>query len=162
MIDRHSSAPSGVCMSKTITPAQLQQWLFDGREIALFDVREHGQYGEAHLFHGVHLPYSRLELEVRRLAPNPRVRVVIYDQEGGELAARAAQRLQALDYGQVHILQGGADGWRAAGLQLFAGVHVPSKAFGERVEEACHTPHISAIELADWQARGEQIGRAHV
>ena len=151
------SLENGVCVSKTITPAQLQQWLFDGREIALFDVREHGQYGEAHLFHGVHLPYSRLELEARRLAPELRVRLVIYDQEGGELAARAAQRLQALGYEQVHILQGGADGWQAAGLRLFAGVHVPSKAFGELVEEACHTPHISATELADWQARGEPL-----
>src|SRR5450830_503572 len=152
-----SSLESGGCVSKTTTPAQLQQWLFDGREIALFDVREHGQYGEAHLFHGVHLPYSRLELEARRLAPEPRVRLVIYDQDGGELAARAAQRLQALGYEQVHVLQGGADGWQAAGLQLFAGVHVPSKAFGELVEEACHTPHISATELADWQARGEPL-----
>ena len=53
-------------MSQTVTPGQLQQWLFDGQEIALFDVREHGQYGEAHLFFGVNLPYSRLELEVRR------------------------------------------------------------------------------------------------
>jgi len=30
-------------MSQTITPRQLQQWLFDGQEIAVFDVREHGQ-----------------------------------------------------------------------------------------------------------------------
>ncbi len=58
-------------MSQTLTPQQLQQWLFDGQEIALFDVREHGQYGEAHLFFGVNLPYSRLELEARRLAPRP-------------------------------------------------------------------------------------------
>lgn len=43
-------------MSQTLTPQQLQQWLFDGQEIALFDVREHGQYGEAHLFFGVNLP----------------------------------------------------------------------------------------------------------
>ena len=141
-------------MSQTITPAQLQQWLFDGQEIALFDVREHGQYGEAHLFHGQNLPYSRLEIEVPRLAPNPRVRLVIYDQNGVDVAPRAATRLEALGYHQVHILQGGADGWQAAGLQLFAGVHVPSKAFGERVEEASHTPHISAEELAQWQAAG--------
>ncbi|WP_026144886.1 cystathionine beta-lyase [Pseudomonas asplenii] len=144
-------------MSTTITPAQLQTWLFDGREIALFDVREHGQYGEAHLFHGVHLPYSRLELEARRLAPNPAVRLVIYDQDGGELSLRAAQRLAELGYRQVHRLEGGANGWQAAGLQLFAGVHVPSKAFGERVEEACHTPHISATELAAWQADGRPL-----
>lgn len=141
-------------MSQTITPAQLQQWLFDGQEIALFDVREHGQYGEAHLFHGQNLPYSRLEIDVPRLAPNPRVRLVIYDQNGADVAPRAAARLDALGYQRVHVLQGGADGWQAAGLQLFAGVHVPSKAFGELVEEASHTPRISAEQLAKWQTAG--------
>jgi len=144
-------------MTSIITPRQLQQWLFDGQEIALFDVREHGQYGEAHLFHGVNLPYSRLELEAYRLAPNRAVRLVIYDQDGGELANRATNRLQALGYSRVHVLEGGAEGWSAAGLQLFAGVHVPSKAFGELVEEASATPHISAEELADWQARGKPL-----
>lgn len=144
-------------MTQTITPGQLQQWLLDGQEIALFDVREHGQYGEAHLFFAVNLPYSRLELEVRRLAPNPEVRLVIYDQQGGAVVASVARRLQVLGYTRVHILDGGADGWQAAGLQLFAGVHVPSKAFGELVELTSHTPHISARELAQWQARGEPL-----
>ncbi|MFJ3521155.1 cystathionine beta-lyase [Pseudomonas sp. NPDC090203] len=144
-------------MTQKVTPHHLQAWLFDGQEIALFDVREHGQYGEAHLFHGVNLPYSRLELEVRRLAPNPAVRLVIYDETGSDVSIRAAQRLQALGYTQVHVLEGGAQGWQAAGLQLFAGVHVPSKAFGERVEEASHTPHISATELAAWQASGQPL-----
>jgi cystathionine beta-lyase len=144
-------------MSQTVTPGQLQQWLFDGQEIALFDVREHGQYGEAHLFFGVNLPYSRLELEVRRLAPNPQVRLVIYDQNGGDVATRSARRLHALGYERVHLLKGGADGWRAAGYQLFAGVHVPSKAFGELVEEASHTPRVTAQQLAEWQSRGEPL-----
>ena len=144
-------------MNQTVTPGQLQQWLFDGQEIALFDVREHGQYGEAHLFFGVNLPYSRLELEVRRLAPNPQVRLVIYDQSGSDVAARSADRLQALGYSRVHVLEGGADGWQAAGYQLFAGVHVPSKAFGELVEEASHTPHVTAQQLAEWQTRGEPL-----
>ncbi|WP_223452474.1 MULTISPECIES: cystathionine beta-lyase [unclassified Pseudomonas] len=144
-------------MSQTVTPGQLQQWLFDGQEIALFDVREHGQYGEAHLFFGVNLPYSRLELEARRLAPNPQVRLVIYDQNGGDVVTRSAQRLQALGYERVHVLEGGTDGWQAAGYQLFAGVHVPSKAFGELVEEASHTPHVTAQQLAEWQTRGEPL-----
>ncbi|WP_434568791.1 cystathionine beta-lyase [Pseudomonas sp. Z3-8] len=144
-------------MSQTLTPQQLQQWLFDGQEIALFDVREHGQYGEAHLFFGVNLPYSRLELEARRLAPNLQVRLVLHDQDGGDLAERAAQRLHVLGYANVHILEGGADGWQAAGYQLFAGVHVPSKAFGEQVEAVRHTPHVSARQLAQWQARGKPL-----
>jgi cystathionine beta-lyase len=144
-------------MSQTVTPGQLQQWLFDGQEIALFDVREHGQYGEAHLFFGVNLPYSRLELEVRRLAPNPQVRLVIYDQNDGDVAIGSAERLQALGYSRVHVLEGGADGWQAAGYQVFAGVHVPSKAFGEWVEEASHTPHVTARQLAEWQTRGEPL-----
>jgi cystathionine beta-lyase len=144
-------------MSQKVTPQHLQTWLFDGQEIALFDVREHGQYGEAHLFHGVNLPYSRLELEAPRLAPNPAVRLVIYDQTGHDVSVPAAQRLQTLGYTDVNVLEGGADGWQAAGLQLFAGVHVPSKAFGELVEEASHTPHISATELAALQAKGEPL-----
>lgn len=144
-------------MSQHVTPLQLQAWLFDGQEIAVFDVREHGQYGEAHLFYGVNLPYSRLELDAHRLAPNSGVRLVVYDRDDGDVAGRAARRLSDLGYSNVYRLEGGTEGWQAAGLGLFAGVHVPSKAFGEWVEEVRHTPHISATELAAWQARGEPL-----
>jgi rhodanese-related sulfurtransferase len=37
--------------------------------------------------------------------------------------------------------------WAAAGLELFSGVNVPSKAFGEFVEHASKTPSIGADEL---------------
>lgn len=56
--------------------ATLKDWLHDGQEIALLDVREHGQYGEAHLFYAVNAPYSRLEFEVARLVPRKTTRVV--------------------------------------------------------------------------------------
>lgn len=138
-------------MSQTVTPAQLKHWLFDGQEIALFDVREHGQYGEAHLFYAVNLPYSRLEIEVPRLAPNPGVRLVVYDQDGGQLARRALARLAELGYRNLWTLSGGAEAWRADGNELFAGVHLPSKAFGELVEHACHTPRVTAEQLWHWQ-----------
>jgi hypothetical protein len=52
-----------------IDPKTLKSWLHDGGEIALLDVREHGQYGEAHLFYGTPLPFSRLELDAPRLVP---------------------------------------------------------------------------------------------
>lgn len=144
-------------MSEWITSDTLEQWLFDGAEIALLDVREHGQYGEAHLFFGVNVPYSRLEIEAPRLVPNPAVRLVVYDEAGGELAERALGRLRAAGYQHLHALQGGAQGWKASGRELFAGVHLPSKAFGELIEHACHTPSIGATELAAWQAEGRPL-----
>ncbi|SHJ23386.1 Rhodanese-related sulfurtransferase [Roseomonas rosea] len=134
----------------------LKAWLHDGAEIALLDVREHGQYGEGHPFYAVPLPYSRLELEVGRLVPRPATRVVLLDAGDG-VATRSASRMEAMGYAAVHALEGGAAAWKAAGYELFAGVNVPSKSFGEMAEHVYHTPHISAPELAARQARGEKL-----
>lgn len=124
----------------------LHSWLQDGEELALFDVREHGQYGESHLLFAVSLPYSRLELDVVRLAPRRDVRMVLVD-DGDGLAQRAAQRLGAIGYSRLHVLLGGNPAWQAAGHNLFAGVNVPSKLFGELVEHHCATPSLSASTL---------------
>jgi rhodanese-related sulfurtransferase len=142
--------------AKTVDVQRLRQWLADGREIAFFDVREHGQYGEGHPFHAVPLPYSRLELELERLAPRRDVRMVLLD-DGDGVAIRAAARAAALGYTDVQTLYGGAPAWTAAGHTLFAGVNVPSKTFGELVEHACDTPRISAEELVAMRARGENF-----
>ncbi|MCV2218414.1 rhodanese-like domain-containing protein [Thauera sp. Sel9] len=134
-----------------ISPSLLKIWLHDDGEIAVLDVREHGQYGEAHLFHATPLPYSRLELEVRRLVPRLDVRVVVYD-DGAEgdhgVASRAAARLAALGYRRVCVLDGGTRAWQAAGHVLFAGVNLPSKTFGELAEKVYHTPRVTAAQLA--------------
>ena len=134
----------------------LRTWLNDAEEIALFDVREAGQFGEGHLFFAVPLPYSRLELDVTRLAPRRDVRVVLVD-DGDGIAGKAARRLASLGYTQVSVLAQGVHGWSAAGYTLFKGVNLPSKTFGELVEHAYDTPHISASELARRQAAGEKL-----
>ncbi|MGC7405337.1 rhodanese-like domain-containing protein [Pandoraea pneumonica] len=139
-----------------VAAAQLKDWLHDGAEIAVFDVREHGQYGEAHLFYGVTLPYSRLELDIPRLAPRRDARVVVYDTDA-TVAVQAAERLAALGYTNVHVLESGTQGWQQAGYALFAGVNVPSKTFGELVEMAYHTPRVTARELAAMRERGDDV-----
>jgi rhodanese-related sulfurtransferase len=143
-------------MTAFVTPATLKAWLHDRDEIALFDVREHGQYGEAHLFYATPVPYSRLEVDAPRLAPRAGVRLCVYD-DGDGVALRAAARLDALGYTNLHVLEGGAPAWAAAGYALFGGVNVPSKTFGELVEHVCGTPHISARELASAIARGDDL-----
>ncbi|MEB5964643.1 rhodanese-like domain-containing protein [Comamonas testosteroni] len=147
-------------MTQFADASTLKSWLHDGREIAVLDVREHGQYGEAHLFYGIPLPYSRLEIDVPRLVPRKSVRVVVYDSgeiDTENVALRAAQRLQDLGYTDIHVLEGGTKAWRAAGYVLFAGVNLPSKTFGELVEHAYGTPRITAQELAARQASREPL-----
>jgi rhodanese-related sulfurtransferase len=151
------SARSTRPTASTVDAATLKEWLHDGEEIALFDVREHGQYGEAHLFYGVCVPYSRLEPEALRLAPRKSVRMVVYDQDGQAVAPAAARRLCALGYTDVHILRGGTQAWKAAGFALFAGVNLPSKTFGELVEQVCHTPRVTAAELAAMMERKDNV-----
>ncbi|OZI33666.1 sulfurtransferase [Bordetella genomosp. 5] len=141
----------------TVDAATLKQWLHDGGEIALLDVREHGQYGEGHLFYAVPLPYSRLEIEAPRLLPSVSVRAVVYDDDGEGVSGAAARALRSLGYAQVQVLQGGVSAWRDAGYAVFAGVNVPSKTFGELAELALHTPRISAQDLAERQARGDNL-----
>jgi len=129
----------------------LKGWLHDADEIALFDVREHGQYGEGHPFYAVPLPFSRLELDVGRLAPRTDARIVLAD-DGDDVSQSAARALVQLGYTQVFVLAGGMPAWRAAGYTLFAGVNLPSKTFGELAEHHYNTPRISAAELAAMQA----------
>jgi rhodanese-related sulfurtransferase len=143
-------------MSFDVVPSMLKNWLSDGAEIALFDVREHGQYGAGHLFFAVPLPYSRFETGLPSLAPNPAVRVVFCDGGDG-VAARAAARALALGYRNVAVLTGGATAWRQAGYTLYEGVNVPSKTFGEIVETQRHTPRLTAQEVAAMQAVGEDF-----
>lgn len=136
--------------SKTInkiTPATLKQWLHDGQEVAVLDIREHGQYGEEHLFYIVSVPYSKLEVEVARLVPRKNVRMVLVGHEHGALSSKACQRLHAMGYQNIHVLDGAMPAWKKAGLEVFAGVNLPSKAFGELAEHAFDTPRITALEL---------------
>ncbi|HEX5321892.1 MAG TPA: rhodanese-like domain-containing protein, partial [Stellaceae bacterium] len=141
---------------KTIDVATLRQWLSDGGEIALVDVREEGEHCGGHPLLAVHLAYSRLELDIERLVPRKSVRLVLVDGGDG-VAARAGARLEGLGYGAVHALAGGVAAWEAAGYPLFPSSNVPSKAFAEVVEIGSHTPHVTAAELAELQRGGAKL-----
>ena len=143
-------------MISSIDAQTVRQWLQDGNELAFLDVREHGQYGEGHPFFVVSAPYSRLELDVTRLVPRRGARIVLLDDDDG-VAQRAAQRLQGLGYTDLHVLNHGAKGWQAAGYELFQGVNLPSKTFGELAEHAYDTPRIQAQELDAMFQRGERV-----
>ena len=133
-------------MAKTVTAEELRAMLLDGGELALLDVREEGEFSESHLLFASSLPLSRLEFGIDALVPRRGTRVVLCD-DGDGLAGRAAEKLAGFGYDDVAVLDGGTGAWERAGNVLFSGIYVPSKAFGEYVEETCHTPNITAPEL---------------
>src|SRR5262245_37356492 len=74
--------PKGRAMASEIAAANLKRLLSEPSELALIDVREHGQFGAGHAFFAVPLPYSRFELGLPSLVPNPHVRLILCD--GGD------------------------------------------------------------------------------
>jgi rhodanese-related sulfurtransferase len=131
---------------KLVAPHAVKTMLGDGEELALIDLREELIFSQSHLLFARSVPLSRLELNFARLVPRRGTRIVLCD-DGDGLVERAAEILARAGYTNLHALAGGVAGWAQAGLELFSGVNVPSKAFGEFVEHACATPSISAEEL---------------
>jgi len=134
-------------VNRSISPAALRERLLANTEIALLDVREQGVHYQGHPFFACALPLSRLEMLVDELLPRRSAPLVLLDGGGEDLAARAAAKLAGLGYSDVAILEGGSAGWKAAGGELFSGVNVPSKAFGEFVEHHYGTPRVPPQEI---------------
>jgi len=132
--------------SPRVDAQRLHSMLADGGELALIDVREELIFSQNHLLLARSIPLSRFELKFAGLVPRRATRIVLCDDADG-LAERAAAILARNGYVDVSILDGGVAAWTAAGFELFSGVNVPSKAFGEFVEHACGTPNIAAEEL---------------
>jgi rhodanese-related sulfurtransferase len=125
-------------------------------EIAVLDVREQGAFARKHLLHAVPAPLRRLELLIDRLVPRRATPIVLTDLDGS-LTSEAAALLGRLGYTDVAALEGGTLAWEAAGLEVFSGDNVLSKAFGEAVEHAHATPHIGVATLAGMMERREKF-----
>jgi rhodanese-related sulfurtransferase/predicted metal-dependent enzyme (double-stranded beta helix superfamily) len=143
-IARFMAKPEIYC--PRIAPPELRALIAAAGELAILDVREEGVHARGHLFLAASAPLSQLELRIRRLVPHPATRIVLVDDDEN-LAQRAARVLRRLGYRDLHALAGGNAGWKAAGYELYSGMHVPSKAFGEHVEHHDNTPRIAAAEL---------------
>lgn len=149
-------------MAESVSPSRLKEMLGDGGELALLDVREQGVFGQGHLLLATCVPLSHLEARIGDLVPRRRTRIVLADGgpvDGGEdtLAETAAARLTRWGYGDVALLAGGLAGWRDDGHEVFSGINVPSKAFGEFVEHAYGTPRLTAGELKARLDAGEPL-----
>ena len=143
-------------MAREIAPATLTHLLDTDSALALIDVREHGEYNQAHIPGSTSVPRRQLESRMGRLVPFRGVQVVLCD-DNGRRAALAAQTLERMGYTRVAVLEGGVNRWASLEKPTEWGMNVPSKDFGERMEVQHHVPTIDADELARRQRRGDAL-----
>ncbi len=146
-------------MTQSINPIEavaLHERLTGGEEIAVVDVREQQVFGQGHLLLASNIPLGHLEIRSPALVPRPSTPLVLCD--GGEgLALQAGQLLSAHGYSAVSILAGGVSSWVGAGYEMFSGVNVLSKVFGEYVEHRFDTPRVEASVLNARIEAGEDL-----
>ncbi|MEV5889106.1 rhodanese-like domain-containing protein [Nonomuraea fuscirosea] len=126
-----------------VTAAQVRALLLRRDEVVIADVREEALYARGHPLWAANFPLSLLELDAWRRIPRRDTPVVVYGDADAP-ARRAIDALRRLGYSGVRPLLDGLDGWTASGGELFQGVNVPSKAFGELVESVNRTPSLAA------------------
>jgi rhodanese-related sulfurtransferase len=130
----------------TITPSKVRLALLAREEIALLDVRHEAAFATGHPLFAANMSADRITLEAETRLPRKDAAIVVYDAGEG-LVALAAYHLKQLGYSNVRLLDGGLEGWKAAGYELFQDVNSYAKAFGELVEHRRHTPSLSAEEV---------------
>ncbi len=146
-------------MKNIVAPQELKRRILRGSELAIVDVREEGVYFDCHLLWASNLPLSSLELRIDTLVPRRSTPVVAYDSNGSlnGPACRACQRLGELGYTDVDVLAGGVEAWRQEGQEVFSGLNVPSKAFGEFLLQSRKPPQIQARDLNARLRRGDDL-----
>ncbi|MCA6115442.1 thiosulfate sulfurtransferase [Bradyrhizobium sp. WSM 1738] len=140
----------------SVSPSQVRTALLLREEIALLDVRHEAVFATGHPLFAANMAADRIALEAKARLPRKGVPIVLYD-DGEGLVAAAADQLTALGYSNVRQLDGGLQGWKLAGYELFQDVNSYAKAFGELVEARRHTPSLAAEEVSALIASGANI-----
>ena len=141
---------------KHLDPRTVHALIAAGQELALIDAREDGEFGAEHLFWAVPVGMAHRETRAHALLPRKDVPIVVCD-DGRGVAERLAAWLESAHYTDVAVLAGGTPAWAAAGLENFSGMNVPSKAFGEWVEQHYGTESVDPLEQKQWIDSGRNM-----
>ncbi|NRH40920.1 rhodanese-like domain-containing protein [Pseudomonas sp. MS15a(2019)] len=160
-----------------IEPADLAARL-DAPELILVDLCSAAHYAEGHLPGARHVTPARTQLGSKpapgllpaqadleqlfgELGQRDEAVYVVYDDEGGGWAGRFIWLLDVIGHGHYHYLNGGRQGWIAAGLPL--STEVPAAAGAPvaltlqeepTASRAYLQSRLGAEDLAIWDARG--------
>ncbi len=107
-------------LSAVLPPAVVAQLLNDNPRVRLLDVRTPGEFESAHIPGAYNVPLDTLGEHAREITSVNDSPVVVVCQSG-QRARKAEDALRALGMSNLHILEGGVNGWIAAGLDVARG-----------------------------------------
>ena len=102
---------------KECTVADVSARLHTGEKFTLVDVREESEWAAGRIPGAIHLSKGVIERDVEHVVPDPAAPLVLYCG-GGYRSALVADTLQKMGYTDVISMDGGATGWKNAGLPL--------------------------------------------
>jgi len=105
----------------SLSPSRVAELLRDGRAV-LIDVREPDEFARSHVDGARSHPLSSFEAQPLRLTPG---KTAIFTCRSGMRTAANRGRLIAAAGGEACVLEGGVDGWAAAGLPLARDAKAP-------------------------------------
>ncbi len=103
-----------------IGPAELDALLRSGAGVRLLDVRTPGEYETAHISGAYNVPLNTLDEHAGEIRAQVDAPVVLVCQSGVR-ARRAEEALRGAGMPNLHVLEGGVNGWVAAGKPVRRG-----------------------------------------
>ncbi|RFB86423.1 thiosulfate sulfurtransferase [Rhizobium leguminosarum bv. trifolii] len=124
---------------KTISRDTFRNWLADGEELAVFDIRDPAAVGYASPLFATNLPAEFVESEI------------------GRAAAGLAEKLEKAGRANVFALEGGIPAWTAGAEVSLPTFDIPGVDFSRAVRDEKNTPVISVEELKRLHDAGEDV-----
>lgn len=133
--------------ASTIDSTTFRQWLADGEELAVLDIRDSATVGYASPLFATNLPAAQVEAEIDRFIPRKSVRTVLAD-DGSDSAEQLVERLAQRGRSQLFALAGGIPEWTRDGLEGLPTFDTPGVDFSRAIRDEKGTPVITVEKLA--------------
>lgn len=95
---------------KEVSPNDLKQWIEQGKELVLIDVREPFER-EAFNIGGIHIPMNEVMKRMNEMKSINDIPVVVYCEKGIRSSV-VIQRLEQLGFQNLYNLSGGMSAWK--------------------------------------------------
>ena len=105
---------------KEVNVAETRERLAANRDGLLIDVREDGEWNEAHAAGAIHLGKGIIERDIETTVPDKSTELILYCG-GGYRSALAADVLRQMGYTNVWSMAGGWKAWKVSGAPVEGG-----------------------------------------